>query len=262
MGMNAGSARTLVCLMMSASAVIWLETFPAVAAADEAHPSHWTYSGAESPAHWGDLDPGYAACSHGHAQSPINIVNAQPADLPPLAFNYAPTPLNIIDNGHSLQITVAPGSTLTVGDKTFVLKQFHFHHPSEEHVNGKTFPLVAHLVHQDADGHLAVVAVLFEQGEANPLIDSLWHNIPDEKNKPREIPSVSLRVPDILPAKLGYFTYAGSLTTPPCTEGVTWYVLKSHPTVSAQQIATFAKIYPADARPVQPRNGRSILQSK
>ena len=106
-------------------------------------------------------------------------MHAKPADLPALTFNYAATPLNIIDNGHSIQINVAPGSTLTVGDKTYTLKQFHFHHPSEEHVNGKGFPLVAHLVHQDADGHLAVVAVLFEQGEANALIDSLWRNIPD-----------------------------------------------------------------------------------
>ncbi len=235
---------------------------PTECAADEPAPSHWTYSGAESPSHWGNLDPGYATCSQGHTQSPINIVHARPADLPPLAFNYVATPLNIIDNGHSIQITVKPGSTLTVGDKTFTLTQFHFHHPSEEHVNGKNFPLVAHLVHQSADGHLAVVAVLFSQGAANPLIASLWNNIPAEKNKARDVPAVSLQIPAMLPAKLGYFTYPGSLTTPPCTEGVTWYVLKDHPTVSAEQIATFAKLYPADNRPIQPRNGRSIQQSR
>ena len=260
--MTARHSRTLTDVALLAFSGTLLAAFPAVGAADDVPPSHWTYSGAESPAHWSSLDPHYAACSQGHAQSPINIVHAKPADLPALTFNYAATPLDIIDNGHSIQITVAPGSTLTVGEKTYTLKQFHFHHPSEEHVNGKGFPLVAHLVHQDADGHLAVVAVLFEQGEANALIDSLWRNIPDEKNKAHDVPSVSLRIRDMLPAEFGYFTFAGSLTTPPCTEGVSWYVLKEHPTVSAQQIATFAKLYPSDARPIQPRNGRSILQSK
>jgi carbonic anhydrase len=235
---------------------------PATSAADEPTANHWAYTGAEDPKHWGGLDPKYAQCAKGHAQSPIDIENAQLADLPPLGFNYAETPLTIVDNGHSIQITVAPGSTLVVGDKTFELKQFHFHHPAEEHVKGKAFPLVAHLVHQDADGHLVVVAVLFEQGEANAVINTLWGNIPSEKNKVRELPAVLINAQAMLPADRGYFTFAGSLTTPPCSEGVTWYVLKQHRTVSAGQIATFAKLYPADARPIQPRNGRTILESK
>jgi carbonic anhydrase len=129
-------------------------------------------------------------------------------------------------------------------------------------VDGNGFPLVAHLVHADADGHLAVVAVLFELGSANPLIDTLWKNIPSEKEKPEDIPSVSIQVRDLLPNDRGYFTYTGSLTTPPCTEGVSWYVLKRYVTVSPQQLAAFAKIYPMDARPIQPTNGRDILESK
>lgn len=245
-----------------ASSLMLLSESPVTRGADEHSAGHWAYSGAEDPKHWAGLDPKYAECAKGHVQSPIDIANAQPADLPSLGFNYAEIPLSIVDNGHSIQVTVAPGSTLTVGDKTFTLKQFHFHHPAEERVNGKTFPLVAHLVHQDADGHLAVVAVLFEQGAANPLIDSLWRNIPPEKNKIRDLPTVLIRTRELLPVGLGYFTFPGSLTTPPCTEGVTWYVLKQHPTVSAEQIATFAHIYPADARPIQPTNGRAILQSK
>jgi carbonic anhydrase len=235
---------------------------PVISVADEPHAAHWAYTGEGSPAHWGTLNPEYAACSQGHAQSPIDIANAQLADLPALKLDYTPSPLNIIDNGHSVQVNVAPGSVLTVGDKTYALKQFHFHHPSEEHVAGKTFPLVAHLVHQDSEGHLAVVAVLFEQGKANALIDSLWQHIPTEKGSAVSLPAVTVRLQDMLPAQLGYFTYPGSLTTPPCTEGVTWYVLMSHATVSAQQIATFAKLYPSDARPIQPSNGRVVLRSK
>ena len=241
--------------------ILSLIGLPALSAAQEVHP-HWAYSGPEGPVHWSKLDSSYAACSLGHTQSPINIAHAKPADLPTLKLDYKAIPLDIIDNGHTIQVNYTSGSTLTVGDKTYTLKQFHFHHPSEEHVNGKGFPLVAHLVHADADGHLAVVAVLFEQGNANPLVDALWKNIPSEKEKPHDIPSVSINVQDLLPAEHSYFTYAGSLTTPPCSEGVTWYVLKSHATVSAEQVAAFSKIYRMDARPIQSTNGREILESK
>jgi len=242
--------------------ILVLLIFPGFATAQEPRLPQWSYSGAESPAHWGSLRPEYSACSLGHMQSPINIAHAKPADLPALKFDYKATSLNIIDNGHTIQVNVGPGSTLSVGDKTYSLKQFHFHHPSEEHVNGRGFPLVAHLVHQDSEGHLAVVAILFEEGKANALVNSLWSNIPAEKEKAADVPSVSVRAAELLAAGSGYFTYMGSLTTPPCSEGVTWYVLTSHSSVSAQQIATFSKIYPGNARPIQPRNGRSILESQ
>jgi carbonic anhydrase len=204
----------------------------------------------------------FAACSVGKTESPIDIKGAKKADLPVLKFSYHTVPLSIIDNGHTIQVNYAPGSTLTVGEKLYTLKQFHFHHPSEEHVNGKKFPLVAHLVHADAEGHLAVVAVLFELGNANSLIDTLWKYIPSEKEKRQDIPSVSILAEDLLPSERGYFTYAGSLTTPPCSEGVSWYVLSSYATTSTQQVARFAKIYPTNARPIQPSNGREILLSK
>ena len=244
------------------ASILSLLVFSGFSAAQEVHPPHWAYSGPEDPSHWGTLDPSYAACSLGKTQSPINIADAKPEVLPVLKLDYQAIPLNIIDNGHTIQVNYTPGSTLTVGDKSYTLKQFHFHHPSEEHVNGKGVPLVAHLVHADAEGHLAVVAVLFEQGPANPLIDTVWKNIPSEKQKAQDISSVSIQAQDLLPSERGYFTYAGSLTTPPCSEGVTWFVLKSYATVSPQQVATFAKIYPMNARPIQPSNGREILQSK
>jgi carbonic anhydrase len=257
--MNSGPYCKTVVLLAS---ILGLLIFPAGAAAQETHSAHWAYSGPDDPKHWAKLDPAYSACALGHTESPINIAHAQSADLPALKLEYEPTPLNIIDNGHTIQVSLARGSALAVGDKAYALKQLHFHHPSEEHVNGKSFPLVAHLVHQDAEGHLAVVAVLFHEGPPNPLLETLWKNIPTEKEKAQDVPSVSIQVLDLLPADRGYFTFAGSLTTPPCTEGVTWYVLKSYATVSAEQMSVFAKLYPRNARPIQPTNGRKILQSK
>jgi carbonic anhydrase len=250
------------CKTVLFTSMLGLLITPTFSIAQEGHPPHWTYSGPEDPKHWGKLDPGYSSCSLGRRQSPIDVKHAKPADLAVLKIDYQAVPLNIIDNGHTIQVNYAPGSTLTVGDKTYTLKQFHFHHPGEEHINGKSFPLVAHLVHADADGHLAVIAVLFELGTANPLIDTLWNNIPVEKEKAQDVSSVSVRVQDLLPSERGYFTFAGSLTTPPCSEGVTWYVLKSHTSISPEQVAAFAKNYSMNARPIQPTNGREILQSK
>ena len=237
-------------------------TIPTVALAQESHPPHWSYEGKEGPAKWGKLDKAFSECSLGHTQSPIDIKGAKLADLPPLKFDYQAVPLNIIDNGHTVQVNYAPGSTLTVGDKTYTLKQFHFHHPSEEHINGRGFDLVAHLVHADADGHLAVVAVLFKQGTENPLLVTLWKNIPSEKEKAVDIPGVTIDVTNLLPADHGYYTFAGSLTTPPCSEGVTWYVLKTQSTVSPDELAAFVRIYPKDARPIQPLHGRQVLETK
>ncbi len=256
--MNSISHHTALLLV----SILGLLLFPASAVAQETHSAHWAYSGPDGPEKWAKLDPAYSACALGHTESPINIVHAEPSDLPALKLDYQPTPLNIIDNGHTIQINLAPGSMLTVGDKGYVLKQFHFHHPSEQHVNGKALPLEAHLVHQDSDGHLAVVAVLFQEGRANPLLDTLWKNIPAVKDKAEDVPSVSIQALDLLPADRGYFTFAGSLTTPPCTEGVTWYEFRSYATVSAEQVAAFAKIYPTNARPIQPAHSRNILQSK
>jgi carbonic anhydrase len=250
------------CRAVLLTSTLSLVGLPVLSAAQEAHPPHWAYEGKEGPKEWGNLDSSYAACAVGKTQSPIDIKGAKKADLPALNFSYHTVPLSIIDNGHTIQVNYASGSTLTVGEKLYTLKQFHFHHPSEEHVNGKDFPLVAHLVHADAEGHLAVVAVLFELGNANSLVDTLWKNVPSEKEKPQDIPSVSIQAEDLLPNERSYFTYAGSLTTPPCSEGVSWYVLNSYATISPKQVAAFAKIYPRNARPIQPSNGREILLSK
>lgn len=235
---------------------------PSFASAQEAHPPHWTYAGADGPPEWGRLDPAFATCSQGRTQSPIDIKGAKKADLPALNFSYNAVPLNIIDNGHTIQVNYAPGSTLKVGDKTYTLKQFHFHHPSEEHINGHGYEMVVHLVHADDQGHLAVVGVLIKKGSSNALVDAVWKNIPAQKEKAVDVSGVSVNAKDLLPADHGYYTFTGSLTTPPCSEGVTWYVMKEQSSLSPEQIAAFAKIYPLNARPVQPLNGRELLESK
>ena len=246
---------------IAALRILCLLVLPAFANAQQT-PPHWSYSGKEGPNEWGKLDSNYAACSSGQRQSPINIKGAKTADLPTLKFDYNVAPLNIIDNGHTIQVNYPAGSTLTVGEKTFTLKQFHFHHPSEERINGHGYDLVAHLVHADAEGHLAVVAVLFSKGSANTVISSVWQNFPTEKSKAVDVSGVTLNAKDLLPADHGYYTFAGSLTTPPCSEGVTWYVLKNPMTLSEAQVAAFAKLYPRNARPVQPANGREILETR
>ncbi len=234
---------------------------PSIAKAQEAKPK-WSYEGTTDSSHWGKLDPAFAVCSTGHAQSPIDITGAKTADLPALKMDYQAVPLNIIDNGHSIQVNYPAGSTLTVGDHVYALKQFHFHHPAEEHVNGKKFDLVAHLVHADADGHLAVVAILFKEGAANPFLETIWKNIPSEKEKAMDVRGTKVNAEDLLPSNLGYYTFAGSLTAPPCSEGVTWFVLKATDKLSAAEVAAFAKYYPMNARPLQPINGREIKESK
>ncbi len=227
------------------------------------HPAHeWGYSGKEGPAHWGELKPEFATCKTGHQQSPINIVGAQTSDLPAIQFGYKPTALHIINNGHSIQINYAPGSFIRIGNKQYELKQFHFHHPSEETIKGKHFPMELHLVHSDAAGNLAVLSVLLEEGSANPLVETLWAQAPKTAGPEKADDNLQINAADLLPANHSYFTFTGSLTTPPCTEGVRWFVLETPVTISNEQVAAFAKIYPYDERPTQALNGRTVLASK
>ena len=225
-------------------------------------PPRWTYQGEEDPEHWGDLDASFGACKLGRVQSPIDIRNAEKSDLDPVQFNYQVSPLKIIDNGHSILATYAPGSFITVGGHQYGLKQFHFHHPSEEKVDGKAFDMVVHLVHADADGKLAVVAVLLKVGSPNATIRTLWDNLPQEKNVASTPENITIDAGRLLPADHGYYTFEGSLTTPPCTEGVVWFVLKSPLSISADELDVFAKVYPLNARPTQPLNSRIVKETE
>jgi carbonic anhydrase len=223
---------------------------------------HWTYQGEHGPANWGTLEPDFEACKIGANQSPIDIRGAKIAALPAIEFAYRPSPLRIIDNGHTLMVNYAPGSFIRVGGQRYELQQFHFHHPSEERVNGKAYPLVAHLVHKSAEGKLAVVAVLFTEGQGKPVIGRLMKRFPEDEGKEVAPEGVTVDASALLPEKRGYYTFTGSLTTPPCSEGVTWFVLKSPVPLSAAATAAFAKKYPNNTRPVQPLNGRVVQMTR
>jgi len=228
-----------------------------LAYSQEHHPPHWSYEGVTGPARWGNLTPDYSVCNTGQEQSPINIVNPVPAKLPPIDFHYLPSPLRLIDNGHSVQVNYAPGSHITVSGKQYELLQFHFHHPSEEEINGKRYDLVIHLVHKDTEGHLAVIAVLFKEGASNAAIKAVVNHLPTIKEQ-EVTTDATIDAATLLPQTRNYYTFTGSLTTPPCTEGVTWFVLQTPSTLLDTELKTLAKLYPHNARPVQPLNGRTV----
>jgi len=232
-------------------------------AAQEPHPGHsWDYGDAHGPNHWGDLEPDFATCKTCHHQSPIDIRNPQQADLPPIYFDYKPSSLHIVDNGHTVMVNYAPGSSISVGDKKYALKQFHFHRPSEEKINGKSFEMTLHLVHTDSEGKLAVVTVLLQEGDDNFLVRELWKDMPTEKEKEGVFDQVQIDVAQLVPSDHGYYTFSGSLTTPPCSEDVTWFVLKHEMTISRAEIEQFSKLYRNDARPTQPLYDRTVLESR
>jgi carbonic anhydrase len=225
------------------------------------HAAHWSYGGEGGPEQWGQLKPEFATCASGSRQSPIDIRSGVKVDLEPIQFDYRPSAFGVIDNGHTIQVNVGGGNAIEVQGQRFDLVQFHFHRPSEERINGRQFDMVAHLVHKSPEGRLAVVAVLLDRGgQAQPLIQTVWNNLPLEKGT-----EVSVRgdidMNHLLPADRRYFTYMGSLTTPPCSEGVLWLVLQQPVTVAQDQIGVFSKLYPMNARPVQQAAGRLIKQS-
>jgi len=242
------------------------------------HKVHWSYvDGAGSPEKWGSLDKANVACSAGKTQSPININSDRilKVDLPSLEFLYKPSPLSIIDNGHTVMVKYGEGSNLIVDGRQYRLLQFHFHKPSEEAINGERTDMVVHLVHQHFDGSLAVVGVLmstkppstgkkmFSSGDSpkeNTLISTLWSNVPLIKNQMSDL-ALTIDANQLLPADRGYFTFMGSLTTPPCTENVLWIVMKNPIYVSTAQVKNFENLYPMNARPLQARGDRVIKES-
>ena len=225
---------------------------------------HWGYAGEGAPEHWSELGEANRLCQIGTRQSPIDIRDGIKVDLEAIQFDYRPGSFSVIDNGHTIQVNLAPGNALTVTGRRYELVQFHFHRPSEERINGRQFEMVAHLVHKDAGGRLAVVAVMIERGpddKPQPVVQQVWGNLPLEKGE-AQAAQAPLDVTGLLPTERGYFTYMGSLTTPPCSEGVLWMVLRQPVQLTAQQIGVFAKLYPMNARPIQPAGGRLIKESQ
>jgi carbonic anhydrase len=225
------------------------------------HAAHWGYGGEGGPEQWGQLKPEFATCASGSRQSPIDIRSGVKVDLEPIQFDYRPSAFGVVDNGHTIQVNVGGGNAIEVQGRRYDLVQFHFHRPSEERINGRQFDMVAHLVHKDPEGRLAVVAVLLDRGGvAQPLIQTVWNNLPLEKGSEVSVRS-DIDMNHLLPADRRYFTYMGSLTTPPCSEGVLWLVLQQPVPLAQDQIGVFSKLYPMNARPVQQASGRLIKQS-
>ena len=225
-----------------------------------AHAPHWSYEGENGPHAWARLSPEFAKCGAGERQSPIDIREGMKLDLEPITFDYRVSSFKVIDNGHTIQANVGGWNAMRVMGRRFRLVQFHFHKPSEELIEGRQFEMVVHLVHKDSEGRLAVIAVLIEGGVAQPAIQTVLNNLPLEKGE--EIAATTQLDPaQMLPESKKYFTYMGSLTTPPCSEDVLWIVMKQPLQASANQLGLFERLYPMNARPVQATRERVIKES-
>jgi carbonic anhydrase len=220
----------------------------------------WDYVGKRGELNWGKLDPAYQACSKGHEQSPLDIRGAHlNKALQPIEFHYIAGPLTLVNTGHTVEIRVNPGSYIMAGGVRYDLVQFHFHHPGETAVKGKLTDMEAHLVHKSADGKLAVVAVRLVEDAGNPnaVLAALWKHLPKTAGASEKTADM-VDPAGLLPADRGYWTYMGSLTIPPCTEGVHWFVFEQELSVSRDQLRTFAAMFRMNTRALQEPHGRRI----
>ncbi|MHC8290080.1 carbonic anhydrase [Pseudomonas sp. XS1P51] len=242
--------------LLGAAITMIISGLCATAWATTGQPAAWSYNAPTGPENWSELNSEYELCSSGKAQSPIDIRDALKVELTPLAFTYQPSTVAVLNNGHTVQVSAADAGSITLasGDYTFV--QMHFHTPGEEKIKGRTYPLNAHLVHRNTGGELAVVALLFEEGAHNPVLEPILAAMPKEAGGVATLDT--LNVADLLPTTRSYYSYTGSLTTPPCAEGVRWHVLSTVVQLSPAQLQAFQALYPMNARPIQPLNGRSI----
>ena len=221
---------------------------------EEKHAVHWGYEGEMGPENWGKEFP---TCGKGKSQSPLNIKGPFEKVRFNVVPDYKPGPLKIINNGHTIQVNVVPGSKIRIDGKAFDLLQYHFHRPSEEHINGKPSAMVIHFVHKNESGELAVLGVLLQEGNENPGIKTLWSYAPPKEGPEVAPDNVAFNPTNLLPREMEFFHYDGSLTTPPCTEKVKFYILKSQVNISKEQVTQFP--FKMNARPVQPLNDRKIL---
>lgn len=220
---------------------------------------HWGYEGESGPANWAQLSSEYGACA-GKNQSPIDLQGFIEAELQPLEIAYHTGGNEILNNGHTVQINYKKGSSINIDKNTFNLLQFHFHAPSENMIKGVSYPMEAHLVHADKNGNLAVVAVMIEEGASNPVLEKAWKQLPEHAGDKSAL-TAAVDVNNTLPENKDYYRFNGSLTTPPCTEGVRWFVMKDTVTASKAQIEAFKKVmHHPNNRPVQSVNARPVLQ--
>jgi carbonic anhydrase len=228
--------------------------------APRAFAAGWSYEGTAGPDHWGDVDAASKVCTAGAQQSPLDIRQTTHAQLPPLRIAWARKADTIVNNGHTIQLNFANGSNLVVGSDRYTLQQVHFHRPSEHLIGGKHFPMEAHFVHGDAAGNLAVIGVLMTAGRPNAAFHKIVTTMPAVAG-PAVKADASINPGALLPAHRSYYRYAGSLTTPPCSEVVNWLLLTTPIEVAEADIAAFAKLYAMNARPAQKQNRRFVLRS-
>ena len=222
----------------------------------DTHAVHWDYEGEMGPENWGKEFP---TCGKGKSQAPLNIKGPFEKVRFSVAPDYKQGPLKIVNNGHTIQVNVAQGSKIRIDGKPYDLLQFHFHRPSEEHIDGKPSAMVIHFVHKNAEGELAVLGVMLREGNENPGIKTLWTHAP-KKEGPEVMPDgVTFNPANLLPREMDFYHYDGSLTTPPCTEKVKFYILKTQTNISKEQISDFP--FKMNARPIQPANGRPIYSN-
>jgi carbonic anhydrase len=222
---------------------------------------HFEYSGESGPDHWGSLDPEYEMCAKGRNQSPVALGHFVEAELAELKVDYTTYGSNVVNNGHTILVNFELGSTITLDGIQFMLKQVHFHAPSEHSLDGKSYPLEGHLVHADKDGNLAVISVLFDEGKSNSFLETVWRSVPEAAGIEASLEGKKVSAAALLPASKDYYRYNGSLTTPPCSEGVRWIIMKSIVQAEKGQFGAFTKFIGfANNRPEQPLNARVVLK--
>lgn len=218
----------------------------------------WGYGKANGPVKWGDLCEAYEVCKLGQTQSPIDLPELPVESGPSLDLRYHVASLNVVNNGHAIQMDCPAGSSIEIENDRYELKQFHFHGLSEHTVAGRAMAMECHFVHVDATGNLAVVGLFLEEGDDNPALEPLWSHLPQTVGERIESASEEVDVAALLPERRSYFTYVGSLTTPPCSENVRWFVFDQAIPLSNKQLNTFRTLYADNYRPVQPLEGRSV----
>jgi carbonic anhydrase len=230
----------------------------------QAQEVHWGYEGEVGPEHWGELSDMFALCATGKEQSPIDLTTARVSmmDIADAELSYMPSALNILHNGHTVQVNYDEGSYLILNGARYELLQFHFHTPSEHAMNGKLAEMEIHFVHRsmESEGMLAVLGVLvYEGAEDNPAFDAIWQNLPTHESEEHTF-SATINAADMLPSDHRVYQYMGSLTTPPCSQGVSWNVLEQPITLSREQLDTLRAILGNNSRPVQPLFNREVVQ--
>lgn len=234
---------------------IRVTTVPAAAAG-------WSYEGETGPQNWGRLRPEWRVCAEGNRQSPIDLRDGIAVDLAPIQFDYGRSGFRIRDTGNTLQVEVGEGMGITVRGVRYALERFTLHRPSQDRVGGMAHDMAIYLEHRSADGRQAILSVLLAAGgSANPVLQTLWNNLPLDRGREFS-PDAVIDLAQLVPADPGHFLYTGSLPTPPCTEDVLWVVMKQPLPIADDQLGVFARLYPRNGRPIQPANGRLLLESR